>query len=95
MITDVFLDQKRVNVREHMVKTVPYDSFGKFPPQCVQGRKGEEWRRWGKIGWKSSEVNTRAVSRGKNEVIDKLKMMAGVGEIWYGLRPEGVSCWDC
>ena len=28
----------------------------------------------GKIEWKSSEVNTRAVSRGQNELIGKFKM---------------------
>ena len=28
--------------------------------------------------WKLSEVNTRAVSRGQNELIDKFKMAAGV-----------------
>ena len=29
-----------------------------------------------KIEWKSSEVNTRAVSRGQNELIGKFKMAA-------------------
>ena len=41
----------------------------------------------GKIKWKLSEVNTRAVSRRQNELIDKFKMAAGdVIEIWCGLR---------
>ena len=31
----------------------------------------------GKIEWKLSEVNTRAVSRGQNELIGKLKMATG------------------
>ena len=31
----------------------------------------------GKIEWKSSEVNTRAVSREQNELIGKFKMAAG------------------
>jgi hypothetical protein len=31
----------------------------------------------GKIEWKLSEVNVRAVSRGQNELIDKFKMAAG------------------
>ena len=39
MITDVFLDQKRVNVCEHTVKTAPCDSFGKVPPEWVRDRK--------------------------------------------------------
>ena len=41
MLTDVFLDQKRVNVCENMVKTVPCESFGKVPPDWVQDRKME------------------------------------------------------
>jgi hypothetical protein len=31
----------------------------------------------GKIKWKLSEVNTRAVSRGQNKLIGKFKMAAG------------------
>ena len=31
----------------------------------------------GKIKWKLSEVNTRALSRGQNELIGKLKLAAG------------------
>ena len=31
----------------------------------------------GKIEWKSSEVNTRAVSRGEKELIGKFKIAAG------------------
>jgi hypothetical protein len=34
----------------------------------VKGRSG------GEIEWKFTEVNTRAVSRGQNELIGKLKM---------------------
>ena len=37
---------------------------------------GEEWRGCGKI-WKLSEVNTRVVSRGQNELIGEFKMLAG------------------
>ena len=37
----------------------------------------ERGRDGGKIKWKSSEVNTRAVSRGQNESIGKFKMTAG------------------
>jgi hypothetical protein len=57
MITDVFLDQTRVNVCEHMVKTALHDSFGKVPPEQMQ----EVGRNGGKIECKSCEVNTRAV----------------------------------
>ena len=59
MITDVFLDQKRVNLCEHMVKAATRDSFEK----CHQGgcKTGRE-RGGGKIKWKLSEVDTRAVS---------------------------------
>ena len=47
--------------------------------------RGCETGRWGggrggdggKIKWKSSEVNTRALSRGQNELIGKLKMAVG------------------
>ena len=42
MITDVFLDQKRINVCEHMIKMVPGESIGKVPPEQVQD--GKEWR---------------------------------------------------
>ena len=56
-ITDTVLDQKRVNVCEHTVKTGPHDRFGKVPPEWMRGRMGGGDR--GKIEWKSSEVNTR------------------------------------
>jgi hypothetical protein len=36
-----------------------------------------ERRGWRKIKWKLSEVNTRAVSGGQNELIGKFKMVAG------------------
>ena len=58
MIADVFLDQKRVNVCEHAVKTVPHESGGDG----------------GKIEWKSSQVNTRAVTRGQNKLIREFKI---------------------
>ena len=44
MITDVFLDQKRVNVCEHTVKMAPREHFAKEPPRGLGGRKGKEWR---------------------------------------------------
>ena len=40
MITDVFLNQKRVNVCYHMVKMVPCDRFRRVPPEWVRNRKG-------------------------------------------------------
>ena len=70
----------------------------------------------GKFKRKLSEVNTRAVSRGQNELLGKFKMAPsdvisvrgqvmeytyiptgtkGVGEIWCGLRVEGVRRPDC
>ena len=70
MITDFFLDQKRVNVCELTVKMAPLESFGKVS----QDRK---WESGGKIEWKSYEDNTRAVSRGQNKLIGKFKMVAG------------------
>ena len=41
------------------------------PDKTGRGRSG------GKFEWKSSEVDTRAVSRGQNEWISKFKMVAG------------------
>ena len=49
----------------------PRESFGKVPSEGVQDRKGDGK----KIEWKSSEVNTRAVSRGQNELTGKFKMV--------------------
>jgi hypothetical protein len=37
----------------------------------------EEGRSGGKIEWKLSDVNTRAVSRKQNELVGKSKMVAG------------------
>ena len=53
MITDVFLDQKRVNVCEHMVKTAPHNRFGsatKVDARQDEGRSGVDE---GKIVWES------------------------------------------
>ena len=60
MVTDVFLNQKRVNVCEHTT------NMG-----CERGRDGGKFKR------KLSEVNTRAVSRGQNELIGKFKIVVG------------------
>ena len=74
MIIDIFLDQKRVNVCEHTVKMAICESFTKVPPEGCKTGSGEDA---GKIEWKSSEVNNRAVPRGQNELIGELKMAAG------------------
>ena len=42
-----------------------------MPPGIADGRDGGKFKR------KLSEVNTRAVSRGQNELIGKFKMAAG------------------
>ena len=51
-------------------------SYGKVPPELVRDRK-----RGGVEGMEgkliSSEVNTRAVSRGQKELIGEFKMAAG------------------
>ena len=74
-ITDVFLDQKRVNVCECTVKMASHESFLKMSPAGCITRGGEEGG--GKIKWKLSEVITRAVSRGRNKFIGEIKMVAG------------------
>ena len=74
MITDVFLDQKRVNVGEHTVKTasrIVTESAIRVGVRQEGGRNG------GKIEWKSSEVNTRALCRGLNKMIGEFKMAVG------------------
>ena len=43
----------------------------------VRTRKGRSGEDGGKFEWKSSEFNTRAVSRGQNKLIGKFKMAAG------------------
>ena len=71
-------DQKRINVREHTVKIAPHESFGKNVTRVgvrQEGRGEEVDGR--KIEWKSSEVNTRVVSRGQKELLGKFKMAAG------------------
>ena len=44
MVTDVFFNQKRVNVYEHMAKMASLECFWKMPPRgCKRGRlEGEE-----------------------------------------------------
>ena len=63
----------RVNVCEHTVKSAPRESF----ERCHQG--GCEIGRGdgGKIEWKLSEVNTRTVPRGQNELTGEFNMAAG------------------
>ena len=50
----------------------PCESFWKVPPGCLQDRKGVG--DGGKIKWKFSEVNTRAVSREQDELIGKFTL---------------------
>ena len=60
MVTDVILNQKRVNVCEHTTKMASLESFSKVPPGgCERGIDGGIFKR------KLSEVNTRAMSRGQ------------------------------
>ena len=54
---------------------VPHGSFGK--KTCVGDRKGRSGGDGGKIEWKSSEVNTRTMSRGQNELTGEFYMAAG------------------
>ena len=49
------------------------DATGGLQDRKVGGRVGNR----GKIKWNLSEVNTRTVSRGKNNLIYKFKMAAG------------------
>ena len=75
-ITDVFFDQNRVNVYEH---TAVHDRFRRVPPVGARQEGERSGGNGGKFEWKSFEVNTntRAVSRGQNELIGKFKMVAG------------------
>ena len=40
MITNVFLNQKRVNICQHMVKTALQESFGELLPEREGGSSG-------------------------------------------------------
>ena len=70
MVTDIFLNQKRVNVCEHTTKMASLESFGKVH-QGLRGMDGGKFKR------KLSEVTARAVSRGQNELVGKFKMTVG------------------
>ena len=71
------LDQKRINICEHMVKMASREKFWKVPPGGCEAGRGGRGGDGGKIKWKLSEVNTRAVLRGENEVIG-FKILADV-----------------
>ena len=63
---------------------------------CTSGCKRGKWERGGgggKIKWKLSEANTRAVSRGQNELIGKLKMAVNV-RVLLNLPPntDQITC---
>ena len=60
-------------VCKHMVKMASRECFGKMSPMGEQDRK----RGWKENLWKSSEVNTRSMSGGRNELLEELKMAAG------------------
>ena len=78
MVTDIFLNQKSVNVCEHTAKMMLLENFFKGATRGLWERKvGVRGGDGGKIKWKLSEVNTRAVSREQNELIGKFKMAAG------------------
>ena len=77
MITDFFLNQKRVNVCEHMVKMASCESFWTVPQGVTRGEGGERGVDGRKIKCKLAQVYTRSVFRGQNELIGKFKMVAG------------------
>ena len=71
MITDVFLNQKRVKVSEHKVKTAPcvfWISATTMGTRQKEGRSGEGGGDGGKIEWKSSDVDTRTVVYGTEQI---------------------------
>ena len=76
-ILAIFLNQKRVKVCEHMVKMASHEflkgATRGLRERKVEGGGGNE----GKIKRKLSEGNTRAVSRGQNDLIGKFKMAVG------------------
>ena len=65
-VTDVFLNQKRVNVCEHTRKRASLERFVKVLPEGVaRGMDGGKFKR------RLSKINARAVSRGQNELVCK------------------------
>ena len=70
----VFVSQKTTKVWVHTVKMVPQESFGEEPPGKGKGRSGGDG---GKIERKLSEVNTRPMSRGQNELKSTFKVTVG------------------
>ena len=48
-----------------------------FSSKSQERKEQEEGKSGGKIGWKLSEVNTKAVYGGQNELIGELKMETG------------------
>ena len=71
---DVFLNY---SVREHSVKTVLCECQISATRMGARHDKRRSRGNGGKIEWKLSEVNVRAVSRGQNELIGKFKMRVG------------------
>ena len=71
MITDVFLDQKRVNLRENTIKAASCDSFSDTSVGVRQ------WRGWRENWMEVLMVNTRAVSIGQWIHIEGITLCAG------------------
>ena len=70
----------------------PYESASREIARQERGRSG------GKIKWKLSEANTRALSRGQNELIGKFKMVTGDlisirGKLWSTFQQEFKRSW--
>ena len=67
-----------------------------MPPGGCETGRGRSGRDGRKIKWKLSEVNTRIVSRGQNELIGKFKMAAGdVGRFVFVLIERVVIAAQC
>jgi hypothetical protein len=82
---NAFLNQMRVNVREHTVIMAPCECLWKVSPGGVRQEEGKGRGVGERIGWKLSDVNNRAVSRGQDELIGKFKMAVGDvlgGRLW-------------
>ena len=73
-ITNVFLNKKRINVCEHIVKMAPHEFRISATRMSARQEDGGSGGDGGKSEWKLSEVNTKDVSRGQDELIGKFKM---------------------
>ena len=73
--TEISVIQKRINVCEYIVNMVPV-TVSSMSHQSTEQKEGRSGGDGGKIEWKLSEVNTRAVSQGQNEFIHEFKVAA-------------------